>query len=54
MDISPIIALICLTTSIYTAETGLEGMVFQNCNKGLGFRFMICRISDFEEYRKKS
>ena len=54
MDISLIIALICLKTCICIAEICLEGKVFQNLDLGLSFCFMPYKKRNFERKYKNS
>ena len=43
MDISLIIALICVTNCMFIAEIYVESRVSQNFDLGLSFYFMLCR-----------
>ena len=43
MDISLIMALICLRICVFIAEICMEGSVSQNVDSGLSFYFMLCR-----------
>ena len=52
MDISLIIALICLKTCMCIAEIYTEGRVSQNFDIGLSFCLMLCRKSNFERKYK--
>ena len=54
MDISLIIALICLKTCMCTFEICMEGSVSQNVDLGLSFCFMLCGRRHFEKKYKKS
>ena len=54
MDISLIIALICLKTSMCIAEICMEGSMSQNFILGLSFCFMPYRKRNFERKYKKS
>ena len=54
MDISFIIALICLKTCMCTAEICIEGSVSQNFDLGLSFCFMPYRKGNFERKYKES
>ena len=54
MDISLIIAPICLKICMCTAEICMEGSVSQNFDLGLSFCFMLCRKRHFEKKYKKS
>ena len=54
MDISLIIALICLKTCMCIAEICMEGRVSQNLDSGLSFCFMPYRKRNFERICKKS
>ena len=49
MDISLILALICLKMCMFIAEICIEGVVSQNFDLGLSFYFMLCRKRDFEK-----
>ena len=51
IDISPIIALICLKTCMCIAEMCVEGNVSQNLDLGLRFCFMVSRRGNFEEQK---
>ena len=54
MDISLIIAPICLNIYMCIAEIWMEGSVSQNFDLGLSFCFMLCRRRNFEKEYKKS
>ena len=54
MDISLIIALICLKICMFLSELCMEGSVSQNFDLGLSFYFMLCRRRHFEKKYKKS
>ena len=54
MDISLIIALICLKTCMCIAEICMEGRMSQHFDLGLIFRFMPYRIRNFERKYKNS
>ena len=49
MDISLIIALICLKICMFIAEIGMGGSISQNFDLGLSFYFMLCRRRHFEK-----
>ena len=53
VDISLIIALICLKECMYIADIGMEGSMSQNFDLGLSFYFMLCRRRHFEKKYKK-
>ena len=53
MDISLIIALICLKICMFLAELCMEGSVSQNFDLGLSFYFMLCRRRHFEKKYQK-
>ena len=53
MDISLIIALICLKTCMCTFEICMEGSVSQNVDLGLSFCFMLCGRRHFEKKVQK-
>ena len=53
MDISLIIALICLKTCMYTAEICLEESVSQNVDIGLSFCLMMFIMRELEKNDKK-
>ena len=54
MDISLIIALICLKTCMCIADICMEGSVSQIFDLGLSFCFMVCRRRHFEKKYIKS
>ena len=54
MDISRIMALRCLKTSIHVPGVCLEGSMSQNFNIRLSFYFMVCRKRQFTKITKKS
>ena len=54
MDISIIIALVCLKTCMCIAEICMEGSVSQNDDLGLSFCFMPYRKRNFERIYKNS
>ena len=54
MDISLIMALRCLKTSIHVTEVCLEGSMSQNFNIRLSFCFMVCRKRKFTKITKNS
>ena len=54
MDISLIIAPICLKISMCIAEIFMEGSMSQNPDSGLSFYFMLCRRRHSEKKYKKS
>ena len=54
MDISLIIALICLKSCMCIAEICMEGRVSQIFDLGLSFCFMLYRRRHFEKKYKKS
>ena len=54
MDISLIIAIIYLKTSIHITETRFEGKMCQNFSIGLSFCFIVCRIRNFAKYTQNS
>ena len=54
MDISLIIALICLKICMFLAELCMEGTVSENFDLGLSFYFMLCRRRHFERKYRKS
>ena len=53
MDISLIIALICLKTYMYTFEICMEGSMSQNVDLGLSVCFMLCGRRHFEKKVQK-
>ena len=53
MDISLIIAPICLKICMFIAEICMEGRVSKNVDLGLSFCFMLCRRRNFEKKYKK-
>ena len=54
MDISLIIAPICLRICMCIVEIWMEGSMSQNFDLGLSFCFMLCRGMNFEKEYKKS
>ena len=52
MDISLIIALICLITCMYIFGIGMEGSLSQNFDLGLSFSFMLYGRRHFEKKYK--
>ena len=53
MDISLIIALICLKICMFIAEISMEGSVSQNFDLRLSFYFKLCRRRHFEKKYQK-
>ena len=53
MDISLIIALICLKLCMCISEICMEGSASQNFDLGLSFCFMLCRRWNFWEKIQK-
>ena len=54
MDISLIIAPICLKICMFIAEIFIEGRMSQNFDSGLSFCLILCRKRNFEKKYKKS
>ena len=54
MDISLIIAPICLKMFIAEICNSMEGSMSQNCDLGFSFYFMLCRRRHFKKSTEKS